>query len=107
MKILFSPQSRFDSLSLHREGDALTINGETLDFSALGEGQALPAYDSDGWEKAGTGHELITRVARVAGRIEATVVLPYWGEASEAVLFPEPVEMDADGPVPVPGVPND
>jgi hypothetical protein len=89
MKITFTPQSRFDALALHRAGDVLTVNGADLDFSTLGEGEVVHE----------TGSDLVVRAARIDGRIEATVILPYWGDEPVA----EPVEMEGDGPVPVPG----
>jgi hypothetical protein len=97
MKITFTPQSRFDALALHRAGDVLTVNGVELDFSALAEGEALPRLVGD--ELHETGSDLVVRAARIDGRIEATVILPYWGDEPVAGL----VEMEGDGPVPVPG----
>lgn len=92
MKITFTPQSRFDTLTLHRAGDVLTVNGVDLDFSTLAEGEITHEPGSD----------LVVRAARMDGRIEATVILPYWGAEPDAALYAAPVDVNEDGPVPVP-----
>jgi hypothetical protein len=104
MKILFSPQSRFDALTLSREGDTLRVNDVTLDFSTLTEGDVLPVLDPDTGETLhGTGSDWVLDVRRHEGRIEIKVLLPVGAEAPEAVRFPQPLVMDGDGPVPMPG----
>lgn len=109
MKIIFSPVFVFDPttpapLSLRRDGDTLTVNGEALDFSTLADGHYLPTHDDETGELIeGTGHPEVLRVERRNGQLTVRVRLEHATDAPEAVRFPEPVLMEADGPVPVPG----
>jgi hypothetical protein len=107
MKVIFSPRFALGEpapLSLSCAGDVLTINGTALDFSQVGEGETLPERDDETGEiTQGTGHEAVLRVTRVGGELQVRVVLEHALDAPEAVRFPEPVTMDTDGPVPVPG----
>lgn len=73
MKITFSPQYSPETPQpqLSVEGDVLTINGEELDFSPLGEGEAILGSD--------VGHPLLSyfdEVRRVDGQIELILVWP-------------------------------
>lgn len=104
MKIHFSPTSAMVSqpLDMLKAGDTITINGAVLDYSGLDEGQSLPSFDADGDTIENAGHPLVKSVQRVGGNLVLTVSLQYTEPAPEAVRFPEPVEMEGDGPVPVP-----
>ncbi len=46
MHITLSPMRRDGTLTLHRAGDVLTING-AFDFSGIGDGATLPRYDKE------------------------------------------------------------
>jgi len=69
MIIKLSPQRRDDTLSVTRLNDALIVNGETFDFSKIGEGDTLPAEAiSSGW--------FFDKVERVSGELQLTLLLP-------------------------------
>lgn len=95
MKIKLSPQRRGASLTLSRAGDVLWVNGEPFDFSQLPDGATLPAdaIDSDWFAGA---------VRRVDGELHIPLILPHGPNPSQAVAFPEPIEVLADGPVELP-----
>lgn len=95
MLISLSPQRRDDRLTIERTGDALTINGETFDFSPIPEGGLLPR---DAVECAW----LASDVERVDGEIRLTLLLPHGPNAPEATRFPEPIHVTEDGPVALP-----
>ncbi|MGP3699185.1 hypothetical protein [Rhodobacter sp. NSM] len=95
MHITVTPQRRDDRLTLTRSGDILTINGEALDLSGIPEGATLPrdAVACD-W--------LASDIERIGGVLHLTLLLPHGPDAPAATLFPEPVLVEADGPIPVP-----
>lgn len=109
MKIVFSPVFVFAPeapapLALRRDGDTLTVNGASVDLSALADGHYLPSRDDETGEMIeGTGHPEVVRVNRRDGQLTVWVRMEHTTDAPEAVRFPEPVEMEGDGPVPVPG----
>lgn len=95
MEITLSPMRRDDTLTLSRAGDVLTVNGEDLDFSALGEGDILPA--------SATGCEwLIGDITRTGGELVLTMILPHGADAPAATMFPDPITVTGDGPVTLP-----
>ncbi|WP_339496948.1 hypothetical protein [Pseudomonas sp. EA_15y_Pfl1_P101] len=96
MVINLSPQQRSDTLTVVRAGDALIVNGETFDFSAMGDGDTLPRaaiqskwFDGDAEKKDG---ELIL-----------TLLFPMPWNYSPEQAFPVPLENVPDGPVVFPG----
>lgn len=95
MRIKFNPQRRDDSLSVVKQGDVLTVNGVEFDFSAVPEGATLPAdaIDSDFFSGP---------VERIGGELHVTLTLPHGPNPSQAVAFPEPIAVVADGPVELP-----
>lgn len=99
MIISFSPKRSDETLTLSREGDILNVNGLPIDLSVIPEGATLPAeaIDSD-W--------IVDAVERIDGVLHVTVVLPFSAGASEALRFPRPVTVMADGPVAVPHDPE-
>jgi hypothetical protein len=104
MKIYFTPQSRFETLTVSRYGDVLDINGTVLDLSTLMEGEALPVYDEESDALlVDTGSPWLLHARRHDGRIEATLLLPISADAPESARFPQPLVLDGDGPVPLPG----
>lgn len=94
MHIRFSPMRRDDRLTLSRQGDVLSINGEAFDFSALPEGALLPREAVDcAWLASG--------VTRQDGVIHLTLILPHGPKASQQSLFPAPADAP-EGDIPVP-----
>lgn len=87
MDIYFSPISMFASYTLEVAGDSIIINGTAhalADLIALGEFEPRPQFIVSATEDS------------------VTLLLPYWGEASDAVLHPEPMLNVPDGPVTLP-----
>jgi len=95
MHIAFSPQQRTSRLSLHKTGDALTINGEVFDFSVVPDGATLP-------EKAISSDWFVGPVERIGGELHISVVLPHGPTPSQSVAFPHPITVNEDGPIAVP-----
>jgi hypothetical protein len=96
MLISFSPIRSDETLSLHRDGDILTINGMTFDFSTLPEGTRLPASAIDcPW--------IANEVIRENNELCLTLILPYGENAPEEVRFPEPITPE-NGPIIAPGL---
>jgi len=95
MKITLSPQRREDTVTITKQGDALTINGTDYDFTDLPEGGTLPADAVDS-------EYVIGSVNRVNGELELTLLLPHSADASEAARFPEPIIDPVDGEVELP-----
>ena len=95
MRISFSPQRRDDSLSVQKQGDVLTINGELFDFSGLPDGGTIPVgMVPCPW--------IIGPVERVDGAIQLTLILPHGANPEQHVAFPAPVTVVEDGAVPIP-----
>ncbi|RQB66591.1 hypothetical protein [Pseudomonas aeruginosa] len=84
-----------ERLSLSRAGDVLTVNGQAFDFAPLPEGGELPAEAIGSEWFAGP-------VLRRAGRLELILRFPLAADASDAARFPEPLLIEADGPVELP-----
>jgi len=101
MRIDLSPTRMDATLTVHVDGDTLTLNGIPLDLSSLPEGALLPreAVASD-W--------LASDVTRQDGEICLTLVLPHgpipWPApiAATAVLFPAPLHITQAGEVLLP-----
>lgn len=95
MNITLSPTRSDAPLSISKQGDALTINGVTYDFSVIPDGATLPASAVD--------CEYITgNVERINGALHITLLLPHGPNPSQAVAFPEPLINPADGPLELP-----
>lgn len=101
MRITLTPVRCAAPLTLHRAGDVLTIDGTDYDFSALPEGGLLPGH--------AVGCDWIAAdVTRAGGVLHLTLILPHGPiphpapPAAQAVLFPAPVAVTADGPVALP-----
>lgn len=95
MKLTFSPSRMDTPLTLEKQGDVLTINGETFDFSPLPDGHSLPrdAIACD-W--------LASDVTRVDGALQLALILPHGPQAPQETLFPVPMILATDGPVNLP-----
>jgi hypothetical protein len=95
MHITLTPVRLDTPLTLHRNGDVLTINGVTYDFGPLPEGAILPraAVDCD-W--------LASDVERIGGVLHLTLILPHGAHAPEVARHPAPITLTGDGPVTLP-----
>ena len=95
MNITLSPTRTDAPLSISKQGDALTINGVTYDFSVIPDGATLPASAVD--------CEYITgNIERINGVLQISLVLPHGPNPSQAVAFPEPLINPADGVLELP-----
>ncbi len=83
------------AMSVFVTGDTITVNDVEFDFTPLPEGGELPAgaIESEWFEGP---------VLRRSGRLELTLRLPLPVDASAAARFPEPLLVEADGPVELP-----
>ncbi|MFU2330337.1 hypothetical protein [Pseudomonas sp. NFX98] len=96
MRIVLAPQRRDDLLEVVKSGDSLNINGETYDFSPMGEGDSLPlSAINSGW--------FAGPVERVDGQLTVTLFLPNPFNFSPEQAFPVPLVNVPDGPVVFPG----
>jgi hypothetical protein len=95
MKIILSPQRRDDTLTVTKQGDTLTINGISYDFTSIPEGATLPKEAVDcQW--------LASDVERINGVLTLTLLIPNTANASEAARFPQPLINPADGVLELP-----
>lgn len=95
-EITFTPVFRPDTnISLSRIGSVLTINGSSIDFSVLEDGDDLPADIADGL------HDLVAyqAIERVGGTVSLTLAQPYC--RTEPWTGPALI-VDNDGPVSLP-----
>lgn len=95
MLINLSPRNSNKTLNITKTNDALTINGDTFDFTQLPDGATLP--------REAIGCEFIlSDVNRINGEIELTILLPHGANASHEARFPEPINMTSNGRVMLP-----
>lgn len=100
MFIALSPQRRDDTLTVSRQGDTLTINGDAFDFSDLPDGATIAAENSPSpW--------ITGPIERVDGKLHLTLLLPHGPNPSEAVVFPAPIIDPPDGPIDLPHDPEE
>lgn len=95
MHISFSPQRRDDTLTVSRQGDGLTINGDAFDFSSLPDGATIEAENSPSPWISGP-------IERIDGKLYLTLLLPHGPNPSASVAFPEPLIDPEDGPLELP-----
>lgn len=81
MKIKLSPRRMDESIAAVVSGDDVTINDIKYDFSALLEGESLPAQDVNISYFLGD-------ISRVEGEIHLTLVLPHAADAPDETRFP-------------------
>jgi len=95
MQISLSPMRSDVTLTVVKNADVLTINGEAFDFTDLPDGATIPAGDVPcEW--------IVGPVERVAGWVRLTLVLPHGANPSEAVAFPRPLINPPDGALVLP-----
>jgi len=70
MKVHITPQRSDAKLSASCDGDRLTINGETFDFTLLPDGCELP-------QGAVSSSCIVGSIQRIEGVIEMTLAVPY------------------------------
>lgn len=99
MRILFSPQRHDGALTVSRQDDALIVNGDRIDFSAIPDGATLPRAAIDSQWIAGDVH-------RIGGELDVTLLLPHGDSPSQAVAYPEPVVLTGNGAVALPHDPE-
>jgi len=96
MLINLSPQRRDDTLEVLRSGNALIVNGESFDFSSMGDGDTLPRAAINSEWFAGN-------VEKVNGELILTLLFPMPWNYSPEQAFPVPLQNVPDGPVVFPG----
>ncbi|MBV6637031.1 MAG: hypothetical protein KI788_14140 [Mameliella sp.] len=94
MQITFSPVRRDGRPSIEVLGEALIIDGETFDFSAIPEGATLPA-------EAVASDWINGPVERIGGELHLTLLLSHGANAPTATLFPAAMT-PTDGPIALP-----
>jgi len=95
MHIILMPQRRDDSLTVSKQGDILTVNGTSYDFSVVTDGATLPASATDC-------PFLFGNIERIAGVLRLTLLLPTGPNASQAANFPAPIINPANGNLELP-----
>ena len=95
MIIKLSPQRCDDQLHLEKDGEALIINGDRVDFSSLKEGEIIPRNEIESKFVCGS-------VRRVEGVIHVGILLPHGKNASKERRFPEPIANPPDGVIDLP-----
>jgi hypothetical protein len=95
MRIILSPQRRSDTLSVFRSGSVLFANGESFDFSNMGDGDTLPRSAISSEWFAGD-------VEKADGELTVVLILPNPQNFSPEQAFPVPLENVPDGPVALP-----
>ena len=95
MKIEFSPMRHTQKLTLEKRGEALIVNDEMLDFSALAEGESVPLLTLGNIWFAGP-------VSRENGELHIPLILPHGADAPQETRFPEALHITRDGPIKVP-----
>ncbi|MBK5551048.1 hypothetical protein JFU49_12345 [Pseudomonas sp. TH03] len=95
MIINFSPFRSDDELSVTKQGAVLILNGESFDFSSMGDGDTLPldAFTSQWFGYA---------VTRTGETLEVTLRLPLPANFSPEQAYPVPLLNVPDGAVQLP-----
>lgn len=95
MIIYLSPQRRDDAFAVTKAGDRLVVNGESFDFSQVGEGDTLPLAAIDSMWFSGD-------VFRTDGDLSVTLLFPNPWNYSQEQAFPVPLQDVPDGLVVLP-----
>ena len=92
MFIKLSPQRRDDVLEVTKAGPLLTVNGELLDVSPMGDGDTLPA-------KAISSEWFVGEVRKLGEDITVNLLLPLPATYTQAQAFPSDLIDVPDGTV--------
>ncbi len=95
MIIKLSPVRSDSRISVSVNGNTISINEESFDFSPLQDGDTLPSAAIDSPWFAGD-------VKRIDGVLQVALVFPHGAYAGEAARFPESITVIQDGPVTLP-----
>ena len=95
MNIFLSPQRLDGSLEVIRSGSSLILNGEIFDFSAMADGDTLPASAINSTWFAG-------QVDKEDGVLSITLLLPIPTNFSHEQAFPTPLINVPEGRVVLP-----
>lgn len=77
----------------------MIVNGDVFDFGFLGDGDICPFTAINSIWLSGN-------ITRTGDTITLTLRLPHGANASEALRFPEPILVEQDGPITMPGETN-
>lgn len=95
MHITLIPQRRATPLTVTRNGDILTLNGETFDFSPLPDGATLP-------REAIASNWFAGPVERIEGVLHLSLIVPFGPSAPPQTINPAPLTLTGNGPVTLP-----
>lgn len=84
---------------IFKMGTTITIDNQDFDFGFLNDGDVLP-------NSAVASNTICSDVTRVGDTIELTIRLPHGPDAPEYVRFPQPILVEQDGPITLPGETN-
>jgi len=88
MRLLLSPVRSDARITASVDGDVLTVDGEVMDFGDVEEGDFLPREAcSSPWIAGG--------VTRTDGEIVVPLAFPVRKRATDAALFPEPMDVES------------
>lgn len=82
--------------AITKSNSKLTIEGQEFDFGFLNDGDTLPRSAINSEYFAGD-------VSRTDDTITLTLRLPHGPDATESVRFPQPILVEQDGPITLPG----
>jgi len=89
------PENIATRLTVSKNGDVLTINGEAINFSTLPDGATIPAGEVPcEW--------IVGPIDRVDGKLHLTLILPIGWTPEPWQTFPDPIIDPPDGPLDLP-----
>jgi hypothetical protein len=95
MHITLSPVRMDELLNAERLGDTLVLNGVTVDFTDLPEGEMIEIDPVEmPW--------IIGPVRREKGEIRLTLLCPHGPMAAGKSAYPKPLHIKKDGPIDLP-----
>ena len=95
MHITLSPVRMDETLIAERFGDALVLNGVTVDFSDLPEGAMIEVDPiAIPW--------ILGPLRRENGEIRLTLLCPHGPMAGDSQSYPAPLHLTEDGPIGLP-----
>ncbi|WP_341796151.1 MULTISPECIES: tail fiber assembly protein [unclassified Pseudomonas] len=97
MRIKLSPVLPIvpSALTIYKQGDSLTINGLTLDFTQMPDGATLPS-------EATRCTWIIAPIERISGDLVIVLQLPIPIDATQEACFPRDIVSPADGLIALP-----